>query len=52
MRVSQLRLTAEKYVFSAELRGWCENNRNRFYIPEWLLKAWDITVDPNLSDAA
>jgi hypothetical protein len=25
---------------------------NRFYIPEWLLKAWDIPVDPYFSGAA
>jgi hypothetical protein len=26
-------------------RIWCERNRNRVYIPEWLLKKWGITVD-------
>jgi len=52
MQVRQLRLTVETYVFSAELRGWCERNKNRFYIPEWLLKAWGISVDPNFTDAA
>jgi hypothetical protein len=40
------------YTSSAELRNWCERNRNRFYIPEWLLDAWDIRVDPDLSGAA
>ena len=25
---------------------------NRFYIPEWLLKAWQMQVDPDLSSAA
>jgi hypothetical protein len=52
MQVRQLRLTAETYVSSAELRSWCERNKNRVYIPEWLLDAWDIPVDPNFSDAA
>jgi hypothetical protein len=51
MQVRQLRLTEEMYVLSDELRGWCEQNRNRVYIPEWLLETWDITVDPNVSDA-
>ena len=52
MQVGQLHLTQEHYVISAELRSWCERNRNRFYIPEWLLEAWDIHVDPDLSGAA
>ena len=51
-QVRQLHLTPETYVFSDRLRSWCERNRNRFYIPEWLLDAWDIPVDPDLSGAA
>jgi len=49
MQVRQLQLTPETYVFSDELRIWCKSNRNRCYIPEWLLKSWDIPVDPDLS---
>jgi hypothetical protein len=45
MEVRRLRLTKEMYAFSAELHGWCEQNRNRFYIPEWLLEKWGIEVD-------
>ncbi len=52
MQARQLRLTAETYVFSAELRRWCERNRNRCYIPEWLLDAWNIPVNPDFSGAA
>ncbi len=52
MQVRQLQLTPETYVFSDRLRSWCERNRNRFYIPEWLLDAWDIRVDPYFSGAA
>jgi hypothetical protein len=52
MQVSQLHLTPEHYAVSAELRKWCEKNRNRCYIPEWLLKAWDIPVNPYFSGAA
>ena len=52
MQVRQLHLTPEQYVVSAELRGWCEQNRNRFYIPEWLLDEWEIRVDADLSGAA
>jgi hypothetical protein len=51
-QVRTLHLTPETYVFSAELRLWCWQNRNRFYIPEWLLEKWRIAVDPYTSDAA
>jgi len=33
------------YTASDRLRTWCEDNKNRFYIPEWLLAEWDIAVD-------
>jgi hypothetical protein len=49
LRVRQLRLTGEMYTSSAELHRWCERNRNRRYVPEWLLQEWDITVDPNIT---
>jgi hypothetical protein len=52
LQVRQLRLTPETYASSAELRHWCERHRNRFYIPEWLLQAWAIPVDPDISAAA
>jgi hypothetical protein len=52
MRVRQLRLTPEMYAFSHELKNWCERNRNRVYIPEWLLEEWGMLVDPTFSDAA
>ena len=52
VEVKQLHLTAEQYVVSAELRSWCERNRNRFYIPEWLLDEWGFRVDANLSGSA
>jgi len=34
------------------IRAWCEQNRNRCYIPEWLLKKWGITVDLNFGAVA
>jgi hypothetical protein len=52
MQVRQLGLAPETYVYSAELRAWCERNKDRFYVPEWLLEEWGIAVDPNASDAA
>jgi hypothetical protein len=45
LQVTQLQLTAEMYTSSRELHIWCERNRNRVFIPEWLLQEWDITVD-------
>ena len=49
LQVEHLRLTPEMYVYSRELRTWCERNRDRVYIPEWLLDEWNMTVDANLS---
>ena len=51
MQVRQLRLTPETYLRSAALHNWCEHNRNRCYIPEWLLEEWHISVDLNFSAA-
>ena len=43
--VSRFRLTPEMYASSRELRQWCERNRNRCYIPEWLLEKWGMRVE-------
>ena len=43
--VKRLRLMPEMYTASHELKSWWECNRNRVFIPEWLLKEWDITVE-------
>jgi hypothetical protein len=52
LQVRQLHLTAEMFTSSRALRGWCERNRNRLYVPEWLLEEWRITVDPTFSAIA
>jgi len=52
LRVKHLQLTPEMYASSRELHAWCERNRNRVYIPEWLLAEWGLDVDPTFSDAA
>jgi hypothetical protein len=52
LQVRRLHLTPEQYVVSAELRTWCERNRNNFYVPEWLLNAWNISVNSDLTGAA
>ena len=49
LQVKRLGLTKEAYTASAQLRTWCERNKNRCYIPEWLLAEWGITVDPNVA---
>ncbi len=52
MQVRQLQLTPETYFLSDRLRIWCEKNRNNCYIPEWLLKAWNMSVTSDLTGAA
>ena len=52
LRARQLHLAPEMYASSRELRLWCEQNRNRVYIPEWLLGEWGLIVDPYFSGAA
>jgi hypothetical protein len=44
-KVRELGLTKQTCAGSAELRTCCERNRNRCYIPEWLLDEWKIVVD-------
>jgi hypothetical protein len=45
----KLSLTEQDYANSAVLRRWCAANRNRCYIPEWLLMEWNMYVEPELS---
>ena len=52
MEVKRLGLTPAQFVDSRELQRWCEHNRNRVYIPEWLLKEWQISVEDNYNGAA
>ena len=52
MQAKHLHLTAAEYVASARLRNWCERNKNQYYIPEWLLKAWNMSVNSDLTGAA
>jgi hypothetical protein len=47
LQVRQLRLLPENYVFSNELRRCCQQNRNRSYIPEWLLDTWEFQHKPS-----
>jgi hypothetical protein len=45
LQVERLGLSKAQYVASEPLKRWCERNRNRCYVPEWLLEAWGLTVE-------
>jgi hypothetical protein len=49
VEVRRLGLTGQTCASSSELRRWCEVNKKRCYIPEWLLEAWRIDVDANIN---
>lgn len=49
IQLTELGLTKENCAESAQLRIWCQRNRNRCYVLEWLLSEWDIPVDPNFA---
>ncbi len=51
-RPLQLFLPSSKRKSDTWLRNWCERNKNRCYIPEWLLEEWGIAVEPYVSGAA
>jgi hypothetical protein len=52
MEVVRLHLNGSDYLASVELKRWCYQNRNRLYVPEWLLKEWGMHVELNFSEAA
>lgn len=49
LQVQRLGLTEEDYASSDDLRRWVEHNRDRCYVPEWLLKIWGMPVDPHMA---
>ncbi|PWT78427.1 MAG: hypothetical protein C5B58_15310 [Acidobacteria bacterium] len=51
IEVARLGLRKSEYVSSAALKRWCDRNRNRVYVPEWLLVEWDMQVEMNFSVA-
>ena len=52
MQVKRMGLTQLQFFTSVELKRWCALNRNRVYIPEWLLDAWRMSVDVTPSNVA
>jgi len=49
LQARRLGLAEDEYASSDQLRDWCAQNRDRCYVPEWLLKRWRMTTDPNLA---
>jgi len=52
IEVARLRLKRQDYVASMPLKRWCDRNRNRVYVPEWLLTECGMRVETNLPGAA
>jgi len=52
IEVEHLRLRRSQYVAPAELKRWCDHNRNRVYVPEWLLAKWGMQVEARWVDVA
>jgi len=48
-QVHKLGLDERTCVTSRALRLWCEENKDRYYIPEWLLARWGMTVNPGFA---
>src|SRR2546422_3467927 len=46
--VRRLGLDEHTCAASRELRRWCERNKDRCYIPEWLVKEWGNFRDAEL----
>ena len=49
-QVRKLGLDQHMYASSVELKRWCHRNRNRVYVPEWLLVEWGMHVADTFSD--
>jgi hypothetical protein len=48
-QVRKLGLDERTCAGSRALRLWCQENKDRYYIPEWLLTRWGMTVNPSLA---
>ena len=51
IQVARLGLKTTQYVGSRELKLWYHRNRNRVYVPEWLLAEWGMQVEMNFTAA-
>jgi len=52
MEVARLGLRRSEYIASVALKRWCYRNRNRVYVPEWLLAEWRMKVELYVTSAA
>jgi hypothetical protein len=52
VQVERLGLSRAEYVTSRELHRWCDRNRNRCYVPEWLLNEWGMEIEAIFSGVA
>ena len=52
IEVARLRLKRADYLASMPLKRWCYRNRNRVYVPEWLLDKWGMQVELYFSAAS
>jgi len=50
-QLRRLGLNEQTCLKSKELKEWCECNKDRHYIPEWLLKRWGMSIDIGLDEA-
>jgi hypothetical protein len=48
-QVRKLGLDERTCVASKVLRLWCEENKDCYHIPEWLLAIWKMAVNPSLA---
>jgi len=46
-----LQLDQKGYVKSQQLRERCSLNKNRRYVPEWLLEEWEMQVNADHFEA-
>ena len=49
MLVRRLGLDEQTCVSSRALRLWCEENKDHYYVPEWLLTRWGMRVEPGVA---
>jgi hypothetical protein len=52
IEVARLGLKRPDYVACMPLKRWCYRNRNRVYVPEWLLAEWGMRVQTDFGRAA
>jgi hypothetical protein len=48
--VERLKLEPDEYIGSQELRDWAEKNKDARFVPERLLKAWNLSLRGTIDD--